>query len=89
MDVLAAHKDAIERALYVRLADLLNLDVELIFYDTASLHFDMDEVDHGHGEEDVVEGSLAAGAKTYRAPRKRGLSKKAARMRHRSSPPAR
>jgi len=36
MDILEAHKDGIEQALYFRLADLLNLDVELIFYDTTS-----------------------------------------------------
>jgi Transposase DDE domain len=75
MDVLEAHKEAIEQALYFRLADLLNLDVELIFYDTTSLHFEIDEIDWGVGEDDLVEGSLAAGAKTYKAPRKRGLSK--------------
>jgi hypothetical protein len=75
MDVLEAHKEAIEQALYFRLADLLSLDVELIFYDTTSLHFEIDEIDWGVGEEDLVEGSLAAGAKTYQAPRKRGLSK--------------
>jgi Transposase DDE domain len=75
MDVLEAHKEAIEQALYFRLADLLSLDVELMFYDTTSLHFEIDEIDWGVGEEDVVEGSLAAGAKTYKAPRKRGLSK--------------
>jgi hypothetical protein len=75
MDVLEAHQEAIEQALYFRLADLLSLDVELIFYDTTSLHFEIDEIDWGVGEEDLVEGSLAAGAKTYKAPRKRGLSK--------------
>ena len=75
MDVLEAHKEAIEHALYFRLADLLSLDVELIFYDTTSLHVEIDEIDWGVGEEDFVEGSLAAGAKTYKAPRKRGLSK--------------
>jgi Transposase DDE domain len=75
MDVLEAHKEAIEQALYFRLADLLSLDVELIFYDTTSLHFEIDEIDWGVGEEDLVEGRLAAGAKTYKAPRKRGLSK--------------
>jgi hypothetical protein len=75
MDLLEAHKDGIEQALYCRLADLLNLDVELIFYDTTSLHFEIDEMDQGHGDEDLVEGSLAAGSKTYTAPRKRGLAK--------------
>jgi hypothetical protein len=75
MDVLEAHKDAIERALYFRMADLLNLDVEIVFYDTTSLHFEVDEEDHGAGERDEVHGSLAAGRKTYRALRKRGHSK--------------
>src|SRR5215470_11358052 len=75
MDVLEAHKDEIEQALYFRLADLLNLDVELLFYDTTSLHFEIDEMDQGCGDDDLVEGSMAAGAKTYKAPRKRGMAK--------------
>ena len=75
MDVLEAHKDAIEQALYCRRANLFNLDVELLFYDTTSLHLEIDDADQGVGDEDLVEGSLAAGAKTYQAPRKRGLSK--------------
>jgi transposase len=75
MDLLEAHQEDLEKALYFRLADLLNLDVELIFYDTTSLHFEIDAIDQGEGEDDLVEGSLAAGSKTYKAPRKRGLSK--------------
>jgi hypothetical protein len=75
MDFLEANKDAIERALYFRMADLLKLDVEIVFYDTTSLHFEVDEEDRGHGERDEVHGSLAAGRKTYRALRKRGHSK--------------
>jgi hypothetical protein len=45
INVLEAHTEAIEQALYFRLADLLSLDVELIFYDTTSLHVEIDEVD--------------------------------------------
>lgn len=45
MDVLIEHQDAISKAIYFRLSDLLNLDVELIFYDTTSLHFEIDEAD--------------------------------------------
>jgi hypothetical protein len=75
MDLLEAHTEAIEQALYCRLADLRNLEVELIFYDTTSLPFEIDDVDQGHGADDLVEGNLAAGAKTYQAPRKRGLSR--------------
>ena len=75
MDFLEAHKEALEEGLYFRMADLLNLDVEVVFYDTTSLHFEVDEEDTGVGEGDEVRGSRAAGAKTYRAVRKRGKSK--------------
>ena len=36
MDFLEANQDALEQAIYFRTADLLNLDVELVFYDTGS-----------------------------------------------------
>jgi len=75
MDFLEANKEAIEKAIYFRMADLLNLDVEIVFYDTTSLHFEVDEEDRGFGERDEVHGSVAAGSKTYRALRKRGHSK--------------
>lgn len=75
MDFLEANKEAIEEALYFNLADLLNLDVDLIFYDTTSLHFEVDEEDVGMGKDDVVVGSSLAGSKRYKAPRKRGHSK--------------
>jgi hypothetical protein len=38
MDFLEANKEAIEREIFFRVADLLNLDVEVIFFDTTSLH---------------------------------------------------
>ena len=75
MDFLEENKDAVEEAIYFRIADLLNVDVELIFYDTTSLHFEVDDEDVGAGAEDTVRGSGAAGGKFYRAPRKRGKSK--------------
>ena len=75
MDFLEANKSAIEEAIYFRMADLLNLDVELIFYDTTSLHFEIDEEDSGFGEDDLVRGSVAAGGMSYPAPRKRGKAK--------------
>ena len=74
MDVLAAHKDGIAQALYCRLADLRNVDVELIFYATTSLPCAIDEMDQGHGDDDLVEGRLAAGSKVYKAPRKWGMA---------------
>jgi len=45
MDALLARKDAIEEKIYFQVTDLLNLDVDLIFYDTTSLHFETDEED--------------------------------------------
>lgn len=75
MDFLEASKATIEEAIYFRIADLLNVDVELIFYDTTSLHFEVDEEEVGVGEDDEVRGSIAAGAKHYRALRKRGKAK--------------
>jgi hypothetical protein len=75
MDFLEANKDAIERAIFFRVSDLLNLDVDVIFYDTTSLHFEIDESDHGAGKDDVVHGSKAAGGKRYPALRKRGHPK--------------
>lgn len=75
MDVLEANKEALEQAIYFRMADLLNADVELVFYDTTSLHFEIEDEDAGVGAGDSAHGSRAAGHKTYPAPRKRGLAK--------------
>lgn len=75
MDFLEANKGAIETELYFQLADLFNLDVDLIFYDTTSLHFEVEEEDQGVGDQDEIRGSKRAGGKKYKAPRKRGYSK--------------
>ena len=45
MDVLEENAHSLEEGLYHRLADLLNLDVEVMFYDTTSLHFEVPEED--------------------------------------------
>jgi hypothetical protein len=45
MDFLEDHKKEIEEALYWRLADLLNMDVDLVFYDTTSVHFETNDED--------------------------------------------
>jgi hypothetical protein len=74
MDFLEANKKAMEATVSRRVADLLNLDVEVIFYDTTSLHFEIDEEDVGD-QDGQVRGSVAAGHKSYAAPRKRGYSK--------------
>jgi hypothetical protein len=43
MDFLSEHKEAVEEELYWRLADLLSMDVDLIFYDTTSIHFEVEQ----------------------------------------------
>ena len=68
MDFLADNHRAIEEAVYYRMADLLNADVELIFYDTTSLHFEVDD------EDEVRERATEDGDRG-RVLRRRGKSK--------------
>jgi hypothetical protein len=75
MDFFEANKETIEREIYLKVSEQIALDVELVFYDTTSLHFEVDEEDDGVGDDDLVHGSRPAGAKKYKAPRKRGHSK--------------
>jgi transposase len=70
MDFLEAHKEKVEEAIYCRVADLFNVDVDLIFYDTTSLHFEIDEEDDAGSV-----GNVLAGRKGYGVLRKRGHSK--------------
>lgn len=74
MDFLEANKAAIEQAIFYQVADLLSLDVDIVFYDTTSLHFEINDEDEGDAA-DRMRGSAAAGGKHYAAPRKRGHSK--------------
>src|SRR5215216_18893 len=66
MDFLEDHKAAVEEAVYFKMADLMNADVDLIFYDTTSLHFEVDEED---------EARLHHRGREYPPHRKRGYSK--------------
>jgi transposase len=45
LDFLAVWSDEIERDVFLRAADLLRLDVDLIFYDTTTAYFESDEAD--------------------------------------------
>jgi len=49
LDFLAVWSDEIARDVFLRSADLLRLDVDLIFYDTTTAYFEIDEPDE-HGE---------------------------------------
>ena len=66
LDFLAAWSEEIERAVFLRAADLFHLDVDLIFYDTTTAYFEIDEPDE-HCE--------LWGSKLYAPLRRRGHSK--------------
>lgn len=66
MDFLEEHKAELEKAIYFEMADLMKADVDVIFYDTTSLHFEVDEEDELDGERF---------GRTYEPLRKRGHSK--------------
>ena len=66
LDFLAVWADEIEREVFLRTADLFNLDVDLIFYDTTTAYFEIDEPDE---DEQEFAGRL------YAPLRKRGHNK--------------
>ena len=70
MDFLEAHKEQVEREVFFHMADLMNADVDVIFYDTTSLHFEIDEEDIA-----AERGNQLAGGRKYEPLRKRGHSK--------------
>ena len=45
LDFLAVWSDRIERQVFLKTADLFRLDVDLIFYDTTTAYFEIDEAD--------------------------------------------
>lgn len=46
---LLAHEEAIQREVFFATADLLNLEVDLLFFDTTSSYFELDEEDEEEG----------------------------------------
>jgi transposase len=57
MDVLLEYREIIRREVFWSVADLLNLEVDLLFFDTTSTYFEMDEEDengfrqYGHSKD--------------------------------------
>lgn len=43
MDFLLAHQEELEKELYWTIADILNLEVDILFFDTTSTYFETDE----------------------------------------------
>jgi len=66
LDFLAIWSDQIERAVFLRTADLFRLDVDLIFYDTTTAYFETDATD---------EQEQLWGGKLYAPLRRRGHNK--------------
>jgi len=66
LDFLAVWSDRIERDVFLQAADLFRLDVDLIFYDTTTAYFEIDEAD-----EDPEEW----GGRLYAPLRRRGHNK--------------
>ena len=75
MDFFERHKETIEQEVFFRVADLFSCDVDLIFYDTTTLHCEIDQEDAGGAEDVTIRGSGLAGAKPYPALRQRGKAK--------------
>lgn len=75
MDFFEKNKEQFEKDLYFRVADLFSVDVDLVFYDTTTLHCEIDEEDAGGAEGAMLRGSKLSGAKVYEALRQRGKSK--------------
>jgi hypothetical protein len=70
MDLLEKHHETIEREVFWRTCDLLQAQVDLIFYDTTTLHCEIEEEDEGESR-----GTRAAGGRRYPAPRRFGYPK--------------
>lgn len=66
LDVLAVWAEEIERDVFLKTADLFRLDVDLIFYDTTTAYFEIDDPDEG--EQDWA-------GRLYAPLRRRGHSK--------------
>jgi transposase len=70
MDLLEKHHETIEREVFWRTCDLLQAQVDLIFYDTTTLHCEIEEED-----EQPRRGNRAAGGRRYPALRRFGYPK--------------
>ncbi|MFC1642556.1 IS1634 family transposase, partial [Myxococcota bacterium] len=66
MDLLESHKAEVEKGVFFAMADLMGADVDVVFYDTTSLNFEIDEED---------ESTQRKQGREYVPSRKRGYAK--------------
>ena len=78
MDWLHDVREHLERAVFGQVANLLNLEVDLLFFDTTSTYFELEDPDepvardeHGHPLPDHRDDNAARTARTARTPRTR------------------
>ncbi len=50
MDFLLEHQDEVQWQVYTAVADLLNLEMNILYFDTASTYFEMEDEDDEAGE---------------------------------------
>ena len=77
MDFLEENKAEVEKSVYFAMADLMNADGDVVFYDTTSLHFEVDEEDeHPQQRSDRQLPPCASGVtrRTAAATRRRSSS---------------
>ena len=79
LDFLAVWSDEIERDVFLKTADLFRLDVDLIFYDTTTAYFEIDEPDE---DEQELAGRLLCAAAPSRP--QQGRPRQSAAGDHRS-----
>ena len=60
MDFLLACSERVQESVFFSLANLLNLEVDVIFFDTTSTYFEVDVDDESEGEEQTDGGPAAA-----------------------------
>ncbi len=73
MDVLQAHSHDIEKTVFFKVADLFNLEVDVVFYDTTTASFTIDEEDEDSEEGDEIE-DRKVGLRKFGRPKEGGWS---------------
>ena len=78
MDFLLAHHEAVQQAVFSSVAHLLNLEVDVVFFDTTSTSFEVDEPDSADDDPDgsddeVVADNAAAIVEGDEAPARGGF----------------
>lgn len=84
MDFLFAHSEQVENGIFFRVADLFSLDVDLIFFDTTSVYFEVEAEEDEHepgaesdeeSQEDVAEATAEDEPLIEAGRRRRGKNK--------------